>query len=86
MKVVSLLLSVRPECLPEVREQLSAMPGVLVHGEPIDSRLVVTVEDTSSSTGLMQPMLAAQGLSGVLATTLTYEFCDEETIPLEKRS
>ncbi len=45
MKIVSLLLSVRPERLHAVREQLSALPGVQVHGEAADSRLVVSIED-----------------------------------------
>lgn len=85
MKIVSLLLSVHRERLSEVRVRLSAMPGVQVHGEAADSKLVVTIEDARGG-DLMPQVLAAQGLPGVLATTLTYEYCDDEPIPLEKRS
>ncbi|HRA77501.1 MAG TPA: chaperone NapD [Burkholderiaceae bacterium] len=85
MKIVSLLLSVHRERLSEVRVRLSAMPGVQVHGEAADSKLVVTIEDARGG-DLMPQVLAAQGLPGVLAATLTYEYCDDETISLEKRS
>lgn len=85
MKIVSLLLSARPERLSALRERLSTMPGVQVHGATADSKLVVTIEDARGG-DLMPQVLAAQGLPGVLAATLTYEYSDDETIPLEKRS
>lgn len=85
MKIVSLLLSARPERLSALRERLSTMRGVQVHGATADSKLVVTIEDARGS-DLMPQVLAAQGLPGVLAATLTYEYSDDETIPLEKRS
>lgn len=85
MKIVSLLLSVHPERLSAVRERLAGMRGVQVHGEATDSKLVVTIEDAQDG-DLMPQVLAAQGLPGVLATTLTYEYCDDETISLERRS
>lgn len=84
MKIVSLLLSVRPERLHAVREQLSALPGVQVHGEAADSRLVVSIED-APGLDLMPQVLVAQGLPGVLSTTLTYEYCDDELVLPEKR-
>lgn len=84
MKIVSMLLSVRPERLPSVREQLSAMPGVQVHGAAVDSRLVVSIEDACGD-DLMPRVLVVQGLPGVLSTTLTYEYCDDELVLPEKR-
>lgn len=77
MKIVSLLLSVRPDRIPSVREELAAIPGVQVHGEASTSRLVVTIENDGGG-DLMPSVLAAQGLPGVLATTLTYEFSDDD--------
>lgn len=84
MKIVSLLISVHPQRVAALRARMAAMPGVRLHGEAIESKLVVTIEDQPGM-DLMPTVLAVQGLPGVLATTLTYEYCDEESDSLEKR-
>ena len=84
MKLVSLLLSIHPDRIGSVREALSAIPGAQAHGEPVDGKLVVTIEDAPGRE-LMPSILEAQGLPGVLATTLTYEYCDDEQVSQEKR-
>lgn len=84
MKIVSLLVSVNPLRSAVVCEAMAALPGVRLHGEAVDSKLVVTVED-SPGRDLMPTVLELQGLPGVLATTLTYEYCDDELDSLEKR-
>lgn len=85
MKIVSLLLGVHPDRVDPVREALLALPGVRLHGEAGACRLVVTIEDENGADP-MASVLAAQGLPGVLSTTLTYEFCDDdETVLPEKR-
>lgn len=84
MKLASLLLSVRAERCAEVRAALTAIPGVLVHDELAGPKLVVTVEDGPDHE-LVQSLLAAQSLPGVLCSTLTYEYCDDDFASLEKR-
>ena len=84
MRLVSLLVSVRPDALERFRRAIATIPGVREHGEAADSKVVVTIEDTEGHE-LMPSMLAVQGLPGVLATTLTYEYCDDEPDCLEKR-
>lgn len=85
MRLASLVLSVRPERSAQVRIELGAIPGVRVHDELPGSRLVVTVED-GPDYELVQSLLAAQGLQGVLCSTLAYEYCDDDFASLEKGS
>ena len=84
MKLASLLLSVRPDRCGALRGELAAIPGVLVHDELAGSKLVVTVED-GPGYELVDSLLAAQSLPGVVCATLTYEYCDDEFASLEKR-
>lgn len=84
MKLASLLLSVRAERCAEVRTELTAIPGVQVHDELAGPKLVVTVEDGPDHE-LVQSLLAAQSLPGILCSTLTYEYCDDDFASLEKR-
>ncbi len=76
MNISSLILRARPESLPEVRNQLAALPGVEVHADHNDGRLVVTVEDTGASSAA-DTMLAVHTASGVISTTLVYQYTDE---------
>lgn len=84
MKIASLLLAVRPERRIDVRDALGAIAGVQVHRELPGPKFVVTVEDAPGH-DLMQSLLAAQSLPGVLSATLAYEYCDDDLDSLEKR-
>jgi nitrate reductase NapD len=76
MNISSLILRARPESLPQVRIQLAALPGVEVHADHDDGRMVVTVEDTEASSAA-DTMLAVHTASGVISTTLVYQYTDE---------
>jgi len=84
MRIASLLLSVLPDRRAALRDELGAIPGVRLHDELPGSKLVVTVEDGPDHE-LMDSMLVAQGLPGVVCSTLTYEYCDDDLASLEKR-
>jgi len=84
MKIASLLLSVRPERRDAICAELPAIPGVRLHHELPGSKLVVTVEDGPDHE-LMDSLLVAQGLPGVVCSTLTFEYCDDDLASLEKR-
>jgi nitrate reductase NapD len=77
MNISSVILRTRPERLPGVRRQLTAMPGVEVHAEDGDGRLVLTLEDGE---GYAPPdiFLKLQGLDGVLSASLVYQYCDDD--------
>jgi len=82
MKILSLLLSVRPERLDALAAELPALPGVRVHQRLPGSKLVVTLEDTPDSE-LARTLSTVQTADGVLCATLTYEYCDEALTPEE---
>jgi len=85
MRMISLLLSVRPERIASIRAELDAIPGVRAHDALPGSKLVVTVEDVPGHEP-MAAMQQAQGLPGVLCATLTYEFSDDPLETLEART
>ena len=85
MRMVSLLLSVRPERLAELTDALPGIPGVQVHPMPSDCRMVVTIEDVDGQ-DVMPSISAVHALPGVLSTTLTYEYSDEQPELPEDRS
>lgn len=85
MRLVSLLVSIAPERLAAFCDGLTHVPGARQHGEAAPCKRVITVEDAPGH-DLMTSVLAVQGLPGVLATTLTYEYCDDEPDCLERRS
>lgn len=83
MKLASLLLSLHEASRAGVREQLQGIPGVIVHAELPGPKLVVTVED-GPDYELVQSLMQAQGLPGVVCATLTYEYCDEAPPSMER--
>ena len=76
MKILSLLLSVRPDRLEPLANELAVLPGVEVHQTLPSFKLVVTLEDVPGQ-DLMPTLSAVQTAAGVLCSTLTYEYCDE---------
>lgn len=85
MRMVSLLLSVRPERLTALAHELPGIPGVQVHPMPSDCRMVVTIGDVDGQ-DVMPSISAVHALPGVLSTTLTYEYSDEQPELPEDRS
>ncbi|MDO6386380.1 MULTISPECIES: chaperone NapD [Uliginosibacterium] len=83
MKIVSLLVRVRPEQAAEVAARLVGIAGVSLHGTtPDGGRLVVMLED-GEGYAVTDSILAVSVASGVLGTTLAYEYTDEEVTPDE---
>jgi nitrate reductase NapAB chaperone NapD len=83
MKLASLLLSFHQASRAVLIDQLRGIPGVIVHAELPGPKLVVTVEDGPDHE-LVQSLMQAQGLTGVVCATLTYEYCDEAPPSLER--
>lgn len=74
--ISSVLLRARPDQLRRVRGTLAAMPGVEVHADPEDGRLVLVVEDAPGITAV-QTYDQLQRIEGVLNVSLVYQYCDE---------
>lgn len=71
MNISSLVVHVRPEHLGSARQGLRALPGVEIHAEGDDGRIVVTIEcDTDAEGGAIHDRIAA--LPGVMSASLVY--------------
>ncbi|HMV53222.1 MAG TPA: chaperone NapD [Rhodocyclaceae bacterium] len=75
MELSSMILRTRPERIDRVRGQLLAIPGVEVHGDAGDGRLVVTVED-GDGYKLSDSITRLHDVDGVVAISLVYEYSD----------
>lgn len=83
MRITSLLIRLRPEAADTITAQLGAIPGVSLHGRTADGeRLIVLIED-GEGYAVTSSILAVSTAPGVLATTLAYEYCDEEIAPAD---
>jgi nitrate reductase NapD len=82
MNISSVVIRTRPESLAAVRERLAALPGVELHTEAPDGRLVVTVEDTNVATAA-ETYLGLHNIDGVLGASLVYQYSDDGLEPQE---
>lgn len=81
MKIVSLLLRVKPEDIPAARAGLASVPGVEVHIEDFAAgRLVVTVED-GEGYAVADSIIAAHQVPQVMSATLAYAFTEDTDGP-----
>ena len=78
MNVYSLVIRPLPAQMSEVKSRLLTVPGVEIHQEH-EGRLIVTVEDVPGYR-CSEALTAIQSFSGVMSTTLVYEFCDDERV------
>jgi nitrate reductase NapD len=76
MEISSMILRTRPERLEGVRRQVDRIPGVEIHGDSGDGRLVVTVED-GEGYRVEDSITKLHEVDGVLAISLVYEYCDD---------
>ena len=74
--ICGVLVHSRPESVDIVSERLTTFPGVEVHGNSEDGRLVVTVEgEDRSRTG--DTVMQIQNVEGVVSASLVYHFSGE---------
>ena len=74
--VCGLVVHLSPWAGRQVSSAISALPGVDVHTEAVDDRLIVTVLDTDDSMAIDQ-MTAINRLPGVVSTTLAYHLIED---------
>ena len=83
MKIVTLLVRVRPEQAETIATRLAQIPGVSLHGTtPDGGRLIVMIED-GEGYAVSDSILAVSIEPAVLGTTLAYEYTDDEVTPAE---
>jgi len=76
MEISSMILRTKPERLEGVRHQVDRIPGVEIHGDTGDGRMVVTVED-GEGYRVEDSITKLHEVDGVLAISLVYEYCDD---------
>jgi nitrate reductase NapD len=76
MNISGVVLRARPEKAGGLRHNLAAMPGVEIHADGDDGRLVLTIEDAA---GYAAPdiFLMLHQLDGVISASLVYQYCDD---------
>lgn len=81
MSISGLVIHARPERIDQVRAALAARPGVEVHGQSADGRLIVTV-DQADDVAAAETISGFQGLTNVFSVSLVYSHFDD--IPAAK--
>ena len=76
MNISSVVLRADPMRRAEVRGRLATMPGVEIHADGDDGRLVLTIEDVDGCAPA-DIFLKLQKLDGVLSASLVYQYCDD---------
>jgi nitrate reductase NapD len=76
MNISGVILRARPEKLGCVRNGLATMPGVEIHADGNDGRLVLTIED-GEGYAPSDIFLKLHELDGVICASLVYQYCDD---------
>lgn len=76
MNISSVILRARPDKLDGVRRSLAAMPGVEIHADGNDGRLVITLEDSGGDTSA-ESFVKLHYLEGVIGASLVYQYSDD---------
>ncbi len=83
--ICGVLVQARPERLAEVGDRLAAIPGVEVHAQDPQGRLVVIVEP-SDGRRTIDTVSGLGEVEGVVATSLVYQYLEDDEIEQESAS
>jgi nitrate reductase NapD len=83
--ISGVLVRARLDDLDRVRRALTELPGVEIHGQSEDGRLIVTVEDSDARRSA-ETVTSFEHIDGVLSAALVYQHTDtnepvEESVP-----
>lgn len=76
MNISSVIVQTRPERLADVHAALAALPGVEIHAESPEGKLVITLEDDSTRTAADR-YVDLNNIPGVLSAAMVYQFSDD---------
>ena len=77
MNISSVIVRARPDKLTALRAGIAAIPGVEIHTESDDGRLIVTIEDRAGCS-TADAFVQLHNLDGVIGVSLVYKYCDDE--------
>ena len=76
MNISSVIVRTRPEKLPTLRTAMREIPGVEIHTESEDGRLIVTIEDRPGCS-TADAFVQLHNLDGVIGVSLVYQYSDD---------
>jgi nitrate reductase NapD len=76
MNISSVIVRARPDKLAGVRHGITTIPGVEIHADSGDGRIVVTVEDGDNHS-VPESIVKLHNLDGVIAASLVYQYSDD---------
>jgi nitrate reductase NapD len=71
MNISGVLVKAYPQHITSIETVLNTMPGVEVHGNNDDGRIVITVEDESAN-NISDTLVQIQDVPGVLSAAMIY--------------
>lgn len=77
MNISSVVLRSLPRHQPQLLTELVQLPGVEVHAQDDNGRLVLTIEDGSTQSA-SETYVRLHDLSGVLSVSLVYQYSDDD--------
>jgi nitrate reductase NapD len=78
MRMASLVVRARPECVERLQAELGALAGVTVHAVQPEGRIVITVED-GDGVYPAESIVSIHNLGGVIGVSLVYEYADDRS-------
>ena len=78
MSISGLVLHVLPECVHSVSSEITGFPGVEVHAETDDGKLVVTI-DCEKDSEATDTFVKFRDIDGVLSTSLIYNYFEQDS-------
>lgn len=75
--ICGVLVHADPSCLLPTCDALSALPGVEIHEQSDDGRLVVTVEDSAEAMAVAT-LAKLHEVPGVASAALVYHHCETD--------
>lgn len=75
-EISGVLVHARPEAVAEVARRLGELPGVEVHSDLGQGRLIVVAESTGGRQ-TADTFTAIRDIDGVLSASLTYHYTDQ---------
>ena len=83
MNISSAILHVVPARLAEAREALLKLPGLEIHAESPEGKMVVVLEDDDLESAANK-YVALHGMPGVASVAMVYQYSDDESVETEE--
>ncbi|MBP5986993.1 MAG: chaperone NapD [Azonexus sp.] len=83
MNISSAILHIAPQCLDEACRALLTMPGVEIHAQSPEGKVVVTLEDDNTNSAA-DKYVALHGIPGVASVAMVYQYSDDESVDTEE--